>query len=103
VYTQNPITAMGIHHVTARTKALEVATTAPLHLVWPYVRADSMVPDGMRAVSTVFTKKLSTEDFEEVEAALIEDVGWRWDKGYVVAAKYTEGWVFAWSEGERDG
>ena len=50
----NPIHAMGIHHITARTKALEVATTYPLHVIWPYVRADMMVPAGMRAVNTVF-------------------------------------------------
>ena len=98
----NPIHAMGIHHVTARTKVLEVATTYPLHVIWTYVRADMMVPAGMRAVNTVFPKKLDNEDMDTVMGALVEDVTWRWDKGYVNAAKYSEGWVFAWSEGERD-
>lgn len=99
----DPIDVMGIHHITARTKALEVKTTCPLHMIWPYVRAHSMVPAGMRAVNTVFQLKLDIEDMDEVMEALVDDATWRWDKGYVNAAKYTDGWVFAWSEGERDG
>lgn len=104
MFKNHPIDTVRVEHVTAHTVVLDVQTAAPLHLVWPNVRGNyADVPYGLRAVSTVFQKKMGTEDFGEVREALIADVSWRWDKGYVVAAKYSKGWVFAWSEGERDG
>lgn len=98
----DPIISLSVEHVTSRTVVLEVCTSAPVHLVWPYVRANGHVPDAIRAVSAVFTRKLETDNAEEVRASLLDDVSWRWDRGYVNAAKYTDGWMFAWSEGERD-
>lgn len=96
------IERMVIEPVTPHTVVLKVHTSAPVHLVWPYVRASGFVPDSVRAVSSVWTRKTDTDNYEEVRAALINDVSWRWDRGYVAAAKYNEGWVFAWSSGEKD-
>ena len=72
MFKNHPIDTVRVEHVTAHTVVLDVQTAAPLHLVWPNVRGNyADVPYGLRAVSTVFQKKMGTEDFGEVREALI--------------------------------
>jgi len=98
----SPIEDISVNHVSDHTVSVTVKTDAPVHTVWPYVRASAQVPYVVTVVSSVYSRKLETEVLEEVIAALVADAEWRWDRGYVNAAKYTDGWVFVWSEGDRD-
>lgn len=102
MFRTNPIEALGVDYITARTIVLTVQSRAPLHLLWPYVRANVHVPDEIRAISTVFPRKSESTDPVIVRQEIIADVGWRWDAGYVCAAKVSGGWMFGWSSGEKD-
>lgn len=97
----NPIDELTVNHVSPNTVAIAVKTTANIALLWPYVRAHADVPSAVRAVNHVFAVKVDADVETEVRAALIADAEWRWDRGYVNAARYSEGWVFVWSAGER--
>lgn len=84
--------------IDSRTIEMKVESDLPLHLLWPYVRANFYVPDKLRSISTVFSVPTSGDNTTVADArqALRDDVLWREDPGHIGAARYAEGWVFLW-------
>ena len=89
------ITRVTVEQVDTRTVVVAVESTLPISLLWPYVRANHDVPEGVRRVSVVFPAPPSDKDARD---KVLDDVAWREDRGYVSYTASDGGYMFAWRD-----